>query len=330
MQIQIYQNPKPKTPLGSILTRLPPTNTEASKPTEKALINPVSVIASAKKKHNEVSKALDEKAKVLKEQEKLKKEEKLKEEIIKKQALSITITPASSKKSGEETSKKVEKKEEKDEKEKEKKKEEEEDEESRNEIEETNEKEKQEPYSIVDDKKEKKLKIEKIYFKVFEDDEKAQDIRNRYAYEYLFSYRNWKISCETKLVRELMTGNFKNLKETVEEVSASRAQGRGGNENKGIFGKIGTKFGEEQIQPNISNENTTFQRSKTEFKQPEPKETPSTETGEGLGKSGRKDLSNEEKLASEFKVKREEQFAKDPIRFKLTEYFSLFIFFLEK
>jgi hypothetical protein len=333
--IQEIIKPKPKTLLGSILSQ-PLINNTDSKPAEKTIINPIPVAAPGKKKQNDVSKAFEEKAKDFIEQEKLKKElkkeEKMREEIKQKQA-SATNTPTSRKKSGKELSKKADKKQTQ-----------EETEEKLNEIQKVNEDSKaiQENFSKEKDEKEnylnpikineqekateRKFKIEKIYFRVYED-EKSEDIKNRYAYEYLFSHRNWKICYETKLVEDLMTGHFKNLKETVEEVSANRQQGRsGGNENKGGFGKRGTKFRDEPIAPKINNENTIFQRSKFEFnKQPEPiKETSSIETGEGLGKWGRKDLSKEEKLASEFKTNREEQIKKDPIRFKLTEY----LFFL--
>lgn len=309
--------PKPKTLLASILSQPPTSN--VNKPTEKTVINTIPSAASNKKKTNEVTKAFEEKAKDLKEQEKLKKEEKLKNELKQKQA-SLNNTPTSAKKLNKETSRKAEKKEEKEERPIEIAKEKKEDETKKliEEPKEKEEKEKQEQINPIEEKQERKIKIEKIYFKVYED-EQAENIKNRYAYEYLFSFRNWKICYETKLVEDLMTGHFKNLKETVEEVSSNRNQNRVGNENKGGFGKRGTKFRDEPIQPKISNENATFQRSKIEFKQPEPKETPSTDMGEGLGKWGRKDLSKEEKLASDFKNQREEQIKKDPARFKFTE-----------
>lgn len=312
--------PKPKTLLGSILSQSQASNAEA-KPAERTVFNPVPVAAPAKKKQNEVSKAFEEKAKVLKEQEKLKKEEKLREEIKQKQA-SAASTP---KKDNKELEKKAQKKPSADENESEMKAYEKEKEERKafEETKEIEEKEKSvlEPIKLEEKPAERKIKIERFYFKVFED-EKGETIKNRYAFEYLFSHRNRKICYETKLVEDLMTGHFRDLKETVEEISSNRQQNRGNvNDSKGSsFGKRGTKFRDEPIQPKISNENTTFQRSnKIEFKQPELKDSPSTETGEGLGKWGRKDLSKEEKLASDFKTKREEQFKKDPIRFTLTE-----------
>lgn len=287
--------PKPKSLLGSILSQ-PPATTSASKQPEKTVVNVIS--APAKKKQNDASKALEEKAKLLKEQEKLRKEEKLKEEIKQKQA-AASSTPSSKK--ADKSARKVSKNEE---------------ETNENENTENKEeniyKESEEPVST-----EKKFTIERIYFKVYEN-ENSEDTKNRYSFDYLFSFRNWKICSETKLIEDLVSGHFKELRDTVEEVSTMKSQGRGG-DNKGGFGKRGTKFRDEPTQPKISNENMTFQRSKIDLKPPEPKETPSTETGEGLGKWGRKDLSKEEKLASDFKSRRQEEISKDPIRFKLTE-----------
>jgi len=289
---------KPESLLGSILSQ-PPKISSTSKQPDKTVVNLNS--APVKKKQNDVSKALEEKTKMLKEQEKNKKEEKLKEEIKQKQAAS-NLT-ASSNKKGEKTVRKVSKN----------------DNES-NEAkragnkEENNEnlnKENEGPMST-----EKKFTIENIYFKVYEN-EKSEDNKNRYSFDYLFSFRNWKICSETKLIEDLVCGHFRDLRETVEEVSSVKNQGRG-NENRG-FGKRGTKFSEEPVQPKISNENQTFQRSKIDLKPAEPKEIPSTETGEGLGKWGRKDLSKEEKSASDFKSNRKEEISKDPIRSKLTE-----------
>jgi len=274
---------KPKTLLGSILNKAQ-ESIEECKPAEKIIFNQIPV--PAKNKQNDLSKAFDEKARILKEQEKLKKEEKLKEEIRQNQL-----------------SKKTEKKQDREEEKREEKKE-----------------KQRELINLEEKSTEKKIKIDRIYFKINED-QKAENIKNRYAYDYLFAYRNWKICYETKLVENLMTGHFKDLKETLEEISTNRQQGRGAAiETKSGFGKRGTKFRDEPIQPKIANENVSFKRSKIEFKQQEVKDSPSTEPSEGLGKWGRKDLSKEENLASEFKAKREEQFKKDPIRFKLTEY----------
>ncbi len=291
---------KPKSLLGSILNQAP-QNSTASKQPEKTIVNVTA--APFKKKSNDATKALEEKAKLLKEQEKQKKEEKLREEIKQKQA--ATVSNASSTKKADKSSKIVSKSEEAKEAEK-----------AQN-IEEENVnvyKDEEGPVSI-----EKKFTIERIYFKVYEN-QNREDNKNRFSFDYLFSFRNWNICAETKLIEDLEKGHFRDLRETVEEFSTQKSQGRGGNENKGGFGKRGTKFRDEPVQPKISNENMTFQRSKIELKTPETKETLSTETGEGLGKWGRKDLSKEEKLASEFKERRQVEVGKDPIRFKLTEY----------
>lgn len=288
--------PKPKSALGSILSQPPQTSLTTKQP-EKTVINVVSA-APAKKKQNDASKALEEKAKLLKEQEKLKKEEKLREEIKQKQAATVS-TPSSSTKKAEKSAKKAAKSEQ-------------EANEAENDENVNQYKENEESVGV-----EKKFTIEKIYFKVYPNENK-ENSKNRYSFDYLFSFRNWKICSETKLVDNLENGHFKELRETVEEISSMKSQGRG-SDNKGGFGKRGTKFRDEPVQPKISNENMTFQRSKIDLKPAEPKETPSTETGEGLGKWGRKDLSKEEKLATDFKTRRQEEIGKDPIRFKLTE-----------
>lgn len=170
----------------------------------------------------------------------------------------------------------------------------------------------------VEEQVEKKYSIEKIYFKVYQN-ENADDIKNRYSIDYLFSFRNWKICNETKLIEDLVEGHIKDMKETVEEVSTQKHQ-RGGDIKNG-FGKRPTKFSRDETvqQPRVT-ESLPFQRSKIDLKPPEPKENQPTETGEGLGKWGRKDLSKEEQLAKDFKSRREEEVKKDPIRFKLTEY----------
>lgn len=293
---------KPKTLLGSILSQpQSATKLNVAKQSENTTIS--TSIPSAKKKQNDVNKAWEEKARVLKEQEKLKKEEKLKEEIKQKQSASLNTN--SSNKKADKEARKV-------------KKNESEVAEEENAKEEENEniyKEEEEPVQ-VEEKVEKKYSIERIYFKVYQN-ENSDEIKNRYSIDYLFSFRNWKICNETKLIEDLVEGHIKDMKETVEEISTQKHQGRGG-DNKGGFGKRGTKFREEPAQPRVA-ESLPFQRSKIDLKPPEPKDNQSTETGEGLGKWGRKDLSKEEKLASEFKSKREEEVKKDPIRFKLTE-----------
>lgn len=287
---------KPKSLLGSILSQPPQTNLAAKQP-EKTIINVIA--APAKKKQNDVSKALEEKTKLLREQEKLRKEEKLREEFKQKQASNVSAQ--SSTKRGDKNARKV----------------------SKNEDE-SNDNENKEEEIINQSKENEELKnieknfsIEKFYFKVNEN-EMNEDNKNRFSFDYLFSFRNWKICSEIKLIENLVTGHFKELRDTVEEVSTAKNQNRG-NDNKGGFGKRGTKFRDEPVQPKISNENMTFQRSKIELKPAEPKEITSIDTSEGLGKWGRKDLSKEEKLATDFKSRRQEEISKDPIKFKLTE-----------
>jgi len=308
---------KQKTLLSSILKQ-PLTNNVVCKQAEKPIINSVSN-SQTKKKQNDVYNALDEKAKIFKEKEKLKKEEKLKEELKQKQAETIR-TPSSSRKFDKE-SKKIAKKEEKEFNEtveiKPKKQE----------IKEINIIAKEDiliPKENIEDTSnkneeniEKKYIIEKVYFRVYENED-VEKIKNRYSIDYLFSFRNWKICKENLLIAEIENGHLKQLKETFEEVITAKPS-RGG-ENKSGFGKRGTKYRDEPTQPKISNESILFQRSKIEFRTPEPKKIQINETDEGLGKWGRKDLSKEEKLASEFKTRREEEIKKDPIRFKLTEY----------
>jgi len=302
------QKDKPKSLLKSILSQ--PTVTTATKQSEKTVVNN---ITTAKKKGNEVKEAYEEKARIFREQEKQKKEERLKEEIKQKQLASTSN--ASSKKTDKETKRGTKQEIEVPETANEKNKSQ-----TENDIEKVDKENKEFVKAITEEKAEKtekKFTLEKVYFRVYEN-EKEEDMKNRYSFDYLFSFRNWKICSETRLIENLVTGHFKDLRETVEELSTAK-QHRGGQDNKGGFGKRGTKFRDEIVQPKAPLENMTFQRSKIDLKPPEPRETPSTETGEGLGKWGRKDLSKEEKLATEFKQKREDEIKKDPIKFKLTE-----------
>ena len=114
------------------------------------------------------------------------------------------------------------------------------------------------------------------------------------------------------------------LRINVEELSNNKTQNNRNDER--CFEKKCMIFQEEQIKPNLSNEKTTFQRSaKIEMNQnqQEPKETFLVQDKQSLGKWRRKDLTKEEKIATDFKCRREEEVNKDPIRFKLTEYIKI-------
>lgn len=322
---------KPSSALGSILSQPPST---ATKKTEATVVI-TSHTSQNKKKGNDINRALEEKAKLIKEQEKIKKEEKLKQEIQQKNA-AASASAANSTKEKKSESKKTqpEAKEPEVPKPAEKKEAEisPESKESENALYKDDEEEDQQIEAVTPKQEEvieNKFTIEKHYFKVYEN-EPADKGPNRYSFDYLFTFKNWKICNETKLIEDLISGHFKELRETCEEVSTQKHQGNR-NDNKN-FGKRGTKFRDEPLEkPKISNENMTFQRNKIDLKPPEPKEiVPVVSEAQGLGKWGRKDLSNEEKIAADFKSRREEEVKKDPIRFKLTEYINnyLFIFFI--
>ena len=286
--------------LSNILNNPTPSSTKAA---EKIVITPMT---QTKKKTNETSRAIEEKARQLKEQEKLKKEEKFKQEIQQKNNAAIT---SSARKNIVESEKKIAQVEREVEKQKE----------PELQLEEVETDNNLEDSKDTDDKV-AEYKIEKFYFRVYENEDLSEN-KNRYSFDYLFSFRNWKICTETKLIEDLSNGHFKELRENVEEVSNNKSQNN--RNDKGGFGKKGMRYKEEQNQPKISNENTAFQRSaKIEMKAPqqEQKEITPVVDGEGLGKWGRKDLTKEEKVATDFKSRREEEVKKDPIRFKLTEY----------
>lgn len=298
---------KPKSEKTSLLSNILNNPTpSSSKAAEKIVITPMT---QTKKKTNETSRAIEEKARQLKEQEKSKKEEKFKQEIQQKNNAAITSSARKNIVESEKKNAQVER-----------------------EVEKQKEPElKQEEVEIDNDLEDSKdtddkvaeYKIEKFYFRVYENEDLSEN-KNRYSFDYLFSFRNWKICTETKLIEDLSNGHFKELRENVEEVSNNKNQNN--RNDKGGFGKKGMRYKEEQNQPKISNENTAFQRSaKIEMKAPqqEQKEITPVVDGEGLGKWGRKDLTKEEKVATDFKSRREEEVKKDPIRFKLTEYIKI-------
>jgi hypothetical protein len=154
--------------------------------------------------------------------------------------------------------------------------------------------------------------VERFYF--IKDDKRTKD--NVYDTNYLLSFKNWKICNE----KELLSGMLKQHLDSMRIYEDERPKGYRNDKKKHKDNYLteprgGIQRGTMSVNP-VVEEKTSFIRSTSKL------ETPLATAGD-LGKWGRKDMSEAEKLAQEFKTKMEDARKLDPVKNELTELLNI-------
>jgi hypothetical protein len=160
-------------------------------------------------------------------------------------------------------------------------------------------------------KEELKYTIERHYFLVREG-APIEESKNVYSFDYLFSFRNWQICTEKTLLSRDLLNNWDTMKENYEDVfSTSGGGGKGNRQSE-------KKFQKSSISQIESREPKTVA-----FKRANVSEHRPSITTDGIEQWGRKDLTQANKEAEEFRKKIEEEKVKDPIKNELTEFLNI-------
>ena len=162
------------------------------------------------------------------------------------------------------------------------------------------------------------LPVEKFYF--IKDGKSSKN--NIYDINYLLSFKSWKICNEQTLLNDMLKDHLNKMKIWEDERQKGyKADKKGGRSNRDSY--MSERGGQQQIQRStivpVIEDKTSFTRSTIKL------DTPLIVSGSGmdLGKWGRKDMSEAERLAQEFKTKFEESRKLDPVRNELTELLNI-------
>jgi len=163
-----------------------------------------------------------------------------------------------------------------------------------------------------------KQTIERHYFIVNESSDKQLQVKNLkhfYSVDYMKSFKDWKICKEDKLLTDMLQDHIKLMNTVYEEERPKMYKSNTRRESKPINLRQS-----QSISQNIPETSNAFQRKPEKEKEEIKRQSANAGTTvvtEGLGKWGRKDMSEGEKLANEFKVKLDEEKKRDPIRNEL-------------
>ena len=157
-----------------------------------------------------------------------------------------------------------------------------------------------------------KQTIERHYFLVNENKENTVEfkkVKHIYSVDYMLSLKDWKICREDKLLTDMLKDHIKLMNTVYEEERQKGYKSHSKRESKPMTSRQSTDM------------TNTFQRKpeKEEIK----RQSSTTTTTEGLQRWGRKDMSEAERMAQEFKTKLEEERKRDPVRNDLIELLNI-------
>ena len=173
-----------------------------------------------------------------------------------------------------------------------------------------------------------KQTIERHYFIVDESSDKKSGVKNlkhSYSVDYMLSFKDWKICREDKLLTDMLQDHIQLMNTVFEEERPKMYKGNSRRESK----PINLRQSQTQFQPQsqtTQDTSSSFQRKPEKEKEEIKRQSATsgaTVVTEGLGKWGRKDMSEGEKLANEFKIKLDEERKRDPIRNDLIELLNI-------
>jgi hypothetical protein len=153
-----------------------------------------------------------------------------------------------------------------------------------------------------------------------QDEKQSENVKNHvYSIEYLKSFQNWKICQEQNLLSDMLKQHLEKMKIWEDERPKGYKQDKRKQRDGGSDGRYQFSRGNTQSSAQIEDK-SSFTRSAIKL---EP-QTTSTESADAiLKKWGRKDMSEAEKMAADFKAQFEEKRKEDPVRNELTELLNI-------
>jgi hypothetical protein len=163
-----------------------------------------------------------------------------------------------------------------------------------------------------------KQRIERHYFLVEETKEnvvEVKKVKHVYSVDYMLSLKDWKICREDKLLTDMLKDHIKLMNTVYEEERQKGYKSHSKRESKPMNIRQSSDMG------------TSFQRKPEKEKEKEKEEikrqSSTSTTTEGLQRWGRKDMSEAERMAQEFKTKLEEERKRDPVKNDLIELLNI-------
>lgn len=165
-----------------------------------------------------------------------------------------------------------------------------------------------------EEEEKKNYKTEGNYFLVPVNESKSPIVKHRFNLEYMMSFKQWKISQETKQLSEELINHLAQFKKCEEELPKNPKEYQKNHHNNKRDYDRGNK---QHQKKRDKDEPQNFSRSSSEVP------TPTSATEMSIGQWGRKDITKELEQAELFKEKMNEVEQRDPLKFQLTELLNI-------
>lgn len=172
----------------------------------------------------------------------------------------------------------------------------------------------------------KKYRIERHYFLINEGEEQKK-CDNKYSIDYILSFRNWAICSQNLLLGEVFKKHIDSMQNLEDAPLFQKGKGGKNEDRRNVRYDDRSQRQQPmaQVQQPREDKAASFSRGaaaqKINLKPPEM--TATVDTGADIMRWGRKDVSEAEREAAEFKTKFDEHKKKDPIKSELTELLNI-------